>query len=64
MEGGAQLHKRSLQQELHSLLTEEAYRPRRELAARLRGLKDGIRKESGELPDSTPGIRQDRDKRG
>ena len=60
----ARHHGHSLQEELRSLLVEEAYRPRRELVARLRELQDTIRAECGELPDSSAGIREERDRRG
>jgi plasmid stability protein len=60
----ARLHGHSLQEELRSLLEDEAYRPRREMAAKLRELRESIRSECGELPDSTPGIREERDRRG
>ena len=60
----AERHGHSLQEELRTLLEEEAYRPRREMVARLRKLQDAIRAGSGELPDSTPGIREERDRRG
>ncbi|HWE98091.1 MAG TPA: hypothetical protein VG269_29365 [Tepidisphaeraceae bacterium] len=53
----------SLEAELRGLLTDEARRPKRELIDRLQELRDSIRAESGELPDSTPGIRAEREKR-
>jgi plasmid stability protein len=60
----AKLHGHSLQKELETILVTEAYRPRREMVAQLRELQDSIRAECGELPDSTPGIREERDLRG
>jgi plasmid stability protein len=60
----ARVHGHSLQQELRTLLVEEAYRPRREMVAHLRELQDAMRAECGELPDSTAGIREERDRRG
>ncbi|MGD9689494.1 MAG: hypothetical protein AB7K52_07190 [Phycisphaerales bacterium] len=46
---------------LRQLLIDEAGRPRREWAERLRQQHDRFRAEHGELPDSTPGIRAERD---
>jgi plasmid stability protein len=60
----ARRHGHSLQEELRTLLVEEAYRPRREMVVRLRKLQGEIRAECGELPDSTSGIREERDRRG
>lgn len=60
----AQRHGKSLSEELREMLTAEATRPKREMLDRLQGLRDSIRAESGELPDSTPFIRAERDKRG
>ena len=60
----ARLHRKSLPQELREMLTAEAMRPRREMVDRLQVLPDQIRAESGELPDSTPMIREERDRRG
>lgn len=54
----------SLQEELRELLEAEAFRPRRELVRRLRAFQDGVREKYGELPDSTPGIREERERRG
>lgn len=53
----------SLESSLRSLLAEEAFRPRRELSARARELRDEIRGTVGELDDSTPLIRAERDRR-
>lgn len=52
---------RTLQMELNDVLTEAARRPRREWAERLTRQHDEFRREFGELPDSTPGIRAWRD---
>lgn len=60
----ARSHGHSLQEELRTLLEEEAFRPRREMVRRLREFQDGIRAKYGELPDSTLGIREERDRRG
>jgi plasmid stability protein len=57
-------HGHSLAAELRDALAREANRPKQELAQRLRQLRDAIHQESGELSDSTPGIRADRDARG
>jgi hypothetical protein len=64
MEARARLHGHSLQAELKTLLVEEAFRPQREMVASLRQLQNAIRAESGELPDSTTIIREERDRRG
>lgn len=60
----AKRHGRSLESELRELLTKEAYRPRRELAARTKEMRDELRQQYGELSDSTPGIREERDRLG
>ena len=60
----ARRHGRSVAEEVRDLLTEEAMRPRRETVARLRQLQEQILAESGVLPDSTVGIREERDRRG
>lgn len=52
---------RTFGEELRSLLTDAAWRTRREWAERLRAARDQIRSEHGVLPDSTPGIRLWRD---
>lgn len=52
----------SLESSLRSLLAEEAYRPRRELAARTRELRESILSSCGELDDSTPLIRAERER--
>jgi hypothetical protein len=49
---------------LREHLREEAMRKRREWAARLKARQDEFRQKYGVRPDSTPGIRQDRDERG
>ena len=60
----ARRHGNSLEAELRSLLTAEARRPRQELAKRLADFRDGLREKYGELPDSTPFIRAERDEWG
>lgn len=55
---------RSLEAELREVLTAEAFRLRRELAERARQLRDELRAKYGEFPDSTPGIREERDRLG
>lgn len=60
----AKRHGRSLEAELRSVLTDEAFRPRRELAERAEQLRDSLRAEYGAFPDSTPIIREERDRRG
>lgn len=57
----ARQHGRSLEAELRHLLTDEAFRPRREIAERLDQFRTSLRAELGTLPDSTPGIRAWRD---
>ena len=49
---------------LHDALTEAALRPRREMAAELRGFREELRLEHGEMPDSTALIREERDQWG
>lgn len=49
---------------LHDALTEAALRPRRELAAELKEFREELRVEYGEMPDSTPLIREERDQWG
>jgi len=60
----ARRHGRSLAEELREVLTREAFRPRQETTDRLQKLRDDIRAECGVLPDSTPFIRSERDRRG
>lgn len=60
----ARRHGQSLVSEVRELLTEEAMRPLRETCDRLDRLREQIREESGELPDSTASIRAERDRRG
>lgn len=52
---------KSWQAFLHEALTEAAMRPRRELVLELRESHRQMREHYGELPDSTPGIRAERD---
>ncbi len=52
---------KTLQAELKDMLTEAALRSRRELAVRLTNQLAEFRKEFGTLPDSTYGIRAERD---
>ena len=47
---------------LRKLITEEAKRPKREMMAELREYHERFRAEHGVLPDSTPGIREERDR--
>jgi plasmid stability protein len=60
----ARRHGRTLQEELKTLLTEAALRPRRELAEELRRFQHELRASHGELPDSTQRIREERDRWG
>lgn len=57
----AKRHGNTLENELRALLTEEAFRPRREAAERAAKLCESIRAKVGTLPDSTPLIREWRD---
>ncbi len=60
----ARRHGRSLEGELRLLLSEEAMRPRLQAAERAEALREAIRQESGQLPNSAALIREDRDTRG
>ena len=55
---------RSLEEELRTLLTEEAMKRRQETIRKLKAFQDKMRKKYGVLSDSTPGIRQEREERG
>ena len=55
---------RSLEEVLRQLLTDTARDRRRQLIAELDELNAGLRDKYGELPDSTPLIRQERDRCG
>ena len=55
---------RSLEEELRQLLTETARERRRRLVAELDELNAELREKYGELPDSTPLIREERDQYG
>jgi plasmid stability protein len=54
----------SLEEELRRVVTEAALKPQHEFARKVRALKDQLRQKYGEMPDSTPLIREDRDRRG
>jgi len=60
----AQHEGRSLEEELRLLLTDEAMKRRQETIRKLKAFRDKMRKKYGELSDSTPGIRKDRQARG
>jgi plasmid stability protein len=60
----AQHEGRSLEEELRMLLTGEAMKRRQETISKLKKFRDKMRKKYGELSDSTPGIREDRQARG
>jgi plasmid stability protein len=60
----ARRHGRSLEAELRSFLSEEAFRPHRELADESERLCESIRARVGVLPDSTPYVREERDRLG
>lgn len=49
---------------LRSVITEEAMRPKREMIERLLEHQRQMRETCGILPDSTPGIREERDRLG
>ena len=55
---------RSLEEELRQHLTETARERRRRFAAELEELNAKLREKYGELPDSTPLIREERDQYG
>lgn len=55
---------RSLEEELRVLVTQAALRPQRELARKTARFRDRLRQKYGELPDTAPLIREDRDRRG
>jgi plasmid stability protein len=55
---------RSLEEVLRQLLTDTARDRRRQLIAELDELNAGLRDKYGELPDSTPLIRPERDRCG
>lgn len=58
----ARRHGRTLGDELRTLLAEAAQRPRKEMVEELRRLHETMRLETGVLPDSTRGIREERDR--
>jgi plasmid stability protein len=55
---------RSLEEELRQFLTEAARERRRRFIAELDELNTKLRNKYGELPDSTPLIREERDRYG
>jgi plasmid stability protein len=55
---------RSLEEELRTLLTEAASRPKRESAAEMAAFRNMLRRKYGSVGDSTGGIRADRQARG
>jgi plasmid stability protein len=60
----AKRHGKTFGEELRGLLTEAAWRPRREMVAELREHQEQMRAKYGVLPDSTPLIREERDRWG
>jgi plasmid stability protein len=60
----AQAGGRSLEEELRRTLSEIARQRRRAYVAKLRKLQQDLRAKYGEMPDSIPLIREDRDERG
>jgi plasmid stability protein len=60
----AKRHGRTLGEEVRVVLKDEVKRHRLDAARRLLKLRESIRAESGETPDSTAYIRQQRDLRG
>ncbi len=54
---------RSLGAELRAVLTDEASRPRREWLQRIEAWQEELRARHGVMPDSTPLIREERDRR-
>jgi plasmid stability protein len=55
---------RSLEEELRNLITDEATKRRQETVRKLAAFRGKLRRKYGELSDSTPGIREDREARG
>lgn len=55
---------RSLEEELRLLLTEVARARRQEFVAEAGAFQQNLRTRYGQLSDSTPGIREDRERRG
>ena len=55
---------RSLEEELRTLLTEAASKPKREIIAEMTAFRSMLRRKYGQLSDSTRGIRADRKARG
>ncbi len=55
---------RSLEEELRTLLTDEATKRRQETLQKVKAFQAKMRKKYGQLSDSTPGIREDRQARG
>ena len=60
----AQHEGRSLEEELRMLLTGEAMKRRQETVRKLKAFQTKMLKKYGELSDSTPGIREERQARG
>ena len=54
----------SLEGALRALLQQEAMRPKLELANELRQMREQLHKKYGTFSDSTPLIREERDRRG
>jgi plasmid stability protein len=57
----AKRHGNTFENELRALLTDEAFRPRREAAKRAHDVCESIKAKVGTLADSTPYIREWRD---
>ena len=60
----ARANGKSLEGELRELLRREALRPKEQLAAEFRGLRDELRAKQGTFSDSAAIIREMRDERG
>jgi antitoxin FitA len=60
----ARKNRRTLENEVRHVLTELATQPTRELSERAAQLRASIKAESGVLSDSSPFIREERDRRG
>jgi plasmid stability protein len=60
----AQLAGRSVEEELRHVLTEAARAARLKAAEEFRKVREQLRAKHGVLPDSTPGIREEREARG
>jgi plasmid stability protein len=54
----------SLEEELRRVVTEAALKPQHDFALKVRALQEDLQAKYGIMPDSTPLIREERDRRG